>query len=134
MATEKARKAIGWFFAVSILAVAVLFIASYLSGNPVLPSGTVLYYGEDCPHCKIVEAFIEENNVTSMMNLTQKEVWYNQTNKAEFRDIVEYCKIDASQAGVPFLYTQVQENKLCVVGDKDIISFLSEQLNISEQG
>jgi len=131
MATEKAKKAIGWFLAVSFIAIASLLIISYFKTNAELPLENVLYYGEDCPHCKNVEAFMSENNATSKISITQKEVWYNQTNKAEFMSVVEYCGINPSKAGVPLFYTGGDEDKACFAGDKDIINLLKAKLNIT---
>ncbi len=131
MATEKAKKAIIWFFAIAIIAVAGLFILSALNKETMLPAENVLYYGEECPHCKNVEAFIEENKVLGLMNITNKEVWYNQTNKAEFATVIKYCEINPAQAGVPLFFTGELEEKICLAGDTPIIDFLKEELNIS---
>jgi len=37
----------------------------------------ILYYGETCPHCKIVEQYILENKVDSKLKITQKVVINN---------------------------------------------------------
>jgi len=85
-----------------------------------LPEGTVLFYGEDCPHCKVVEEFIAENDIRSKMNITDLEVWDNQSNTLLLGQVAEKCNIDTSQGvGVPLLY----DGQNCYMGDIDIINF-----------
>jgi len=134
---NKAQKTVVWFFAIAIIAIAALFAVYILKnggdGNDTgLPDANVLYYREDCPHCKIVEAFVEDNNVTGKMGIVQKEVMTNQTNKDEFKKVAESCQIDLAKAGVPFFYSGGEDEKKCLMGDTDIINFMKERLNITE--
>jgi len=128
---NKAQKSIVIFLTVSILAIAILFLV-YIrmdkGDNPNLET-TILYYGETCPHCKVVDAFIANNSIETRMNITHKEVSRNATNAAELRKAAENCKLDINTIGVPFLYS---DGLYCYVGDRDIIDFLSMKLNSTE--
>lgn len=37
-----------------------------------------LYCGESCPHCALVEKYIEENKINDKISFTRKEVYSNQ--------------------------------------------------------
>jgi len=43
------------------------FLTKIFSGSPiaevVMPEGIILFYGEGCPHCKVVDDFITENKI-----------------------------------------------------------------------
>jgi len=129
---NKAQKTMIIFFVLVILVVASLYLISVIkTKNPTMLTGNIIYYSEKCPHCKNVEAFIEENEIDSKINITRKEIINNLTNKAEFTKVIEYCKINPEEAGVPFIYIS-EENK-CIMGDADIINFLKEKLNITKR-
>ncbi len=83
--------------------------------------GVVFYYGSTCPHCKVVEDFMDKNNIDAKINLTRKEVFSNKSNLPEFLSVDEYCNIPEQYKGsVPVLYT----NNSCYLGSDDIICTL----------
>jgi len=59
----------------------------------VVPEGIVIYYGESCPHCRILEGYIADNDVMSKVHIVQKEVSLNETNAAEMRSWAVKCGI-----------------------------------------
>ena len=131
---NKAQKIVTGFFAAAIIIIAVLsffyFRANFTGGTIISPeaNASVLYYGETCPHCKIVEEFMSNNSVESKMDIIQKEVFSNKTNAEELLKVGEACKLQKDYMGaVPLLYSGGK----CYVGDKDIISFFQEKLNIT---
>ncbi|MFH1175319.1 MAG: glutaredoxin domain-containing protein [bacterium] len=81
-----------------------------------IPDDVVLYFGSTCPHCKVVEKFIEENNI----NIQTKEIFQNKNNANELRQVAKICKIPDNEIGVPLLWTGTR----CLSGDSDIINFL----------
>jgi glutaredoxin len=85
----------------------------------------VLYYGNGCPHCALVEDFIQKNNVLSKINLKEKEVYYNQKNAEELAEKAKICGMDTNAIGVPFLW----DGKKCIVGDSPVIDFLKSKLS-----
>jgi len=87
-------------------------------------SKTILYYGSSCPHCKNVEEWLGENPaVEEKTNLISKEVYQNRSNSEDLVSKAQECNLDQGQGiGVPFLY----DNGKCIMGDKPIITYLSE--------
>lgn len=79
----------------------------------------VLFYGDGCPHCKIVDAYIKDNNIKAIVSFEEKEVYNNKTNAAQLIEKAEVCGISTESVGVPFLWT----GSTCLVGDGEIIDF-----------
>lgn len=92
-----------------------------------LPAGIVLFYGQGCPHCADVEAFIKTNNIDQKIKITRMEVWYNKNNAATLAQVAVKCGITADSVGVPFLY---DGNGKCYIGEVDVPNFLKTQVGI----
>ncbi|MEI7563865.1 MAG: hypothetical protein WCJ39_09925 [bacterium] len=43
----------------------------------------ILFYGNGCPHCAAVQNYIKTNKLTKTFAITQKEVFYNTTNRSQ---------------------------------------------------
>jgi hypothetical protein len=130
---NKAQKVVFGFLSIAIIVIAVLIVISirvphnYFTCSNTGIEGTVFYYGVTCPHCKIVEEFMTENNVLEKINLVQKEVYQNQTNANELINLGRNCNLPGDYIGaVPLLY----ENNKAYVGDKDIIDFLKQKIGV----
>ena len=101
----------------------------------VLPSGIVLFYGAECPHCKNVEAFIVTSNVDQKVKITRLEVpFFGKTSpqlvaNAELAiQVAQGCKLDVSNGvSIPFLY---DGNGKCLLGDTDVINFFKNATGI----
>ena len=127
---EKVHKVIVGFFVAVIIIIAILFFISIKKENNYytctqtlgLPSEAVLYYGDTCPHCKIVEDFLTENDVASRLDFVQKEVYRNNTNAQELLLIGSLCRLPSNYVGsVPLFYMDGK----AFLGDKPIIEFLN---------
>jgi len=117
------------------------FFATLFSGPvkpvapTVLPSGIVLFYGAECPHCKNVEAFISSNNIDQKVKITKLEVPFAGKTSPELMANAELaiqtaqtCKIDVSSGvSIPFLY---DGNGKCLIGDTDVINFFKNAAGI----
>ncbi len=88
-------------------------------------SQIILFYGDGCPHCKIVEEYINENNVQNKISFAQKEVYYNQSNTKELEAKAKICGLPTDSIGVPFLW----DGEKCLIGDQDIINFFKQKTN-----
>lgn len=93
----------------------------------VVPEGIILFYGQGCPHCKIVDDFITQNNIKGKVKFSNLEVWYNKDNQAILGAVAPKCGVSSSQVGVPFLF---DGNNKCYVGDIDVINFFKNAANI----
>lgn len=116
----------------SIVTLAVVFLSGCTFGkdkSSVAPvednSPLIFFYGEECPHCKNVEKFFEENKVAEKIQFSQREVYHNEANSALLLEKAEACKIAADGVGVPFLWN----NGECIVGDESIINFFRDRIN-----
>ena len=104
------------------------FFSNVFSNKPVaVPEGILLFYGEGCPHCKIVDDFITENKIEEKVNFLRLEVWYNRDNQLILEKVAETCGIKGDTVGVPFLY---DGSGRCIIGDVDAISFFKEKAGI----
>lgn len=105
-----------------IAAIVSLLIASLTTKKPTEEtSKMILFYGETCPHCKIVEQYINDNNVRAKLKFQELEVYNNKTNAALMVEKAKSCGIEATRGlGVPFFF----DGKNCLRGDVEIINFL----------
>jgi len=88
-------------------------------------SQTILFYGDGCPHCAIIEEYIKKNNINDKISFAQKEVYYNQNNAKELEAKAKICGLPTDSIGVPFLW----DGEKCLIGDQDIINFFKQKTN-----
>ncbi len=86
----------------------------------------VYYYGEECPHCKDVLKFLEENKISEKVEFQKKEVWHNKNNSDEMMKKVEECGLNSSTVGVPFLYAEGK----CLIGTPKVEGFFKSKAGI----
>lgn len=96
-----------------------------VKSNSSANQNTILFVSSTCPHCKKVEEWLDQNkSIKEKINLSIKEVYYNQDNSEELSEKANECKIDTKDGiGVPFLY----DNGQCFIGDQPIIDYLSQK-------
>lgn len=107
-----------------VIVVGGVFLASKgASPNKSYPLPTILtyYWGDGCPHCKIVADFMSSWNKKDTVKIDKKEVWNNAANANELRARYTYCNVPQSQMGVPLLFTP---DGKCYSGDTPIIDYL----------
>lgn len=88
-------------------------------------SQIILFYGDGCPHCAIVEENIKENKFDERIAFSRKEVYYNRANAKELEEKAKICGIPTDSIGVPFLW----DGEKCLIGDKDIVNFFKQKIN-----
>lgn len=86
-------------------------------------SEIILFYGDGCPHCAVVEDYIKENKIKDKISFEEKEVYYNQQNSKELSEKAEKCGMSTDSVGVPFLW----DGEKCYIGDQEIISFFEQK-------
>jgi len=107
-----------------IVIVAFLAIAGFWFYNQ-KPAEIILFYGDGCPHCIVVEDFIKSNNIEQKVKFTRMEVFNNQNNAELLAKKAVFCDVDISQgAPVPFLWDAGK----CFIGDQDIIKFFEKEI------
>ena len=85
-----------------------------------LPSSYEYFWGDGCPHCAVVEEFLNSWEGKDKVAIDKKETWSNRENANLLNERVKYCNIRPSEVGVPFLFTP--EGK-CITGDTPIIDY-----------
>lgn len=113
--------------AVFILVLATLIGAGvYISSKANSPQNTSApiaheyYWGDGCPHCKVVTDFVESWDKKDQVAIDKKEVWNNRANYSAMLERAKSCNLNSNSLGVPFLYTI---DGKCLVGDQPIIDF-----------
>lgn len=103
------------------------FDAQTASSSLSVPASSplILFYGDGCPHCAIVEKFITDNGIDKKISIQEKEVYYHQENANQLSQAARGCGLDTGAIGVPFLW----DGKICVVGDEPIIDFLKKEVS-----
>lgn len=113
----------------TILFAVVSITAFFILAENKTPNGQlILYYSEECPHCKIVEEFISQNNIQNKISFIRKEVSANQINAEEMAEKAKICGIPVDSIGVPFLW----DGGKCFIGDQPIIDFFKQKINREE--
>lgn len=82
----------------------------------------IIFYGITCPHCKVVNKFIVDNDIDKVIKLQHLEVYKNNSNLELMKQKLEECKnlSEDDKGGVPFMYS----SETCLVGDQPIIDYL----------
>ncbi len=120
------------FFMKKIILSGFLFLGLFVfsgCGNQPVPvsdsSSIILFYGQECPHCQIVEKYIADNSVKDKISFPQYEVNHNQANADFMLKKQEACaQFDKNNIGaVPFLWTQDK----CYLGQEEIIQFFKDK-------
>jgi glutaredoxin-related protein len=120
-----------------IIAIAAIVAGIYFTGgfasSDVTPTtnpnttGTILFYGRECPHCKNVDDFIAANKIDQKVSFTNSEVWHNKANAQLLSQKAQICGITTDTVGVPFLY---DGNNKCLIGEVDVINFFKNAAGI----
>lgn len=93
------------------------------------PNAVVYYYGEGCPHCKVINEFLIANNISEKVSFEKKEVWGDKTNAMEMGRRAKVCGIKPEGMGVPFVYAA----GTCFVGEPDVKKFFSEKAGLGAE-
>lgn len=93
------------------------------------PNAVVYYYGEGCPHCKVINEFLTANNVAEKMSFEKKEVWGNKSNASEMQRRAKTCNIKPEGMGVPFVFAAGE----CFIGEPDVKKFFTERAGLNTE-
>ena len=99
---------------------------SVIEATPDDGASIIYYYGEECPHCKDVQDFIDQNGVAEKVRFVKKEVWHNTKNAREMETRAQICGIQPEGMGVPFVFADGK----CVIGTPDAIAFFKKAAGI----
>lgn len=78
------------------------------------------FWGNGCPHCKVVQDFLDTWDKKDTIKLTKYEVWYDKANAKIMEARYNNCsEKPQGQMAVPFMVTP---DGKCLVGDEPIIN------------
>ncbi len=86
----------------------------------------IYYYGIDCPYCRELEKFLEENKIEEKITIVKKEVYQNKQNTEEIASVAKFCGLSTNEIGLPFVYAE----KKCMLGLVDIINYIKEKTGL----
>ena len=90
-------------------------------------SAIILFSSNECPHCKIVEKYIADNNIKDKISFSEKEVGSNRANANLMMDKQKSCNWGVENNGkVPFLWTAEK----CYLGQDEISQFFKDKINV----
>lgn len=94
-------------------------------------SAIVYYYGEGCPHCKVVNDFLVANpQVAEKVSFQKKEVWSDKGNAKEMERRAKVCNIKPEGMGVPFVYGG---DGKCYIGEPEVIDFFKTKSGMNTE-
>lgn len=108
---------------ITLLLISLLFIATLMAVLVKKQPAQILFYSKSCPHCQIVDKYIDENNVKSYLVFDELEVSTNQANTQLLIRKAKSCGLPTEGLGVPFFY----DGTKCLVGDQEIINYFSSK-------
>ncbi len=118
------KKALPYIITIAlvIFALWLMFLPSKVSS---IPKESILFYGEGCPHCKIVDEFISANDIKSKVQFSSKEVWNNQANAALMTKIWNQCGLSKQTGmGVPLYW----DGTTCYRGQDEVINYFKTKI------
>ncbi len=111
------------FIIILIVSIFALFGGAYIFSKPIdIPqlSGHEYYWGNGCPHCKLVDEFYSSWENKDKISIKKFEVWNNTKNAEVMSDRAKKCNIARNDLGVPLLVTP---DGKCLIGDGPIIEY-----------
>ena len=112
---NKSKKIVVGFFITSVIILGVLLFFYVQKQNEV-----ILFYGDGCPHCEIVENFIDNNKINEKVTIIRLEIWNNTENRQKLETVIKICKMNQNETGIPLAYTGGK----CYMGDSPVINML----------
>ncbi|MFA7662719.1 MAG: hypothetical protein WCX88_02275 [Patescibacteria group bacterium] len=94
--------------------------------QPLDQNQAILFYGETCPHCKVVEQYITENNLQDKNLFVEREVSKNRDNAKLLQEKAVICGINTNSIGIPFFW----DGEKCFEGQDEIINYLKQKNNV----
>lgn len=121
-----------WVAVLAVVAAFLLWVfvsyvnrrAPQLASTDTATSSMILFYGNSCPHCQKVEAYLDQTPGASALPLSRLEVYSDKNNAEIMVEKARICGLDLNNLGVPLLWT----GERCLEGDQPIEDFFNERL------
>lgn len=106
-----------------VIVVGGIFLLSKNQSPTPPPTGYEYYWGDGCPHCKVVDDFLSGWEDRDKLVFEKFEVWNNQANAKRLTERFNTCQTPSLDRGVPLLVTP---DGKCIGGDTPIIEKFKE--------
>ncbi len=84
-----------------------------------IPPGNFYFKSTTCLHCKVVDSYISENNISQKIFFVTREI-NNDTGAVEIlKSVGKKCLLSDAELGVPLFW----DGTKCYVGDKELIEY-----------
>lgn len=90
------------------------------------PTVTTYFFGEECPHCQKVRAFLEENKIAEKFSFVKREVWHDKNNARMMREAAKVCSLEPTKIAVPFIFSEGK----CIIGEPQAVDFFKQKAGI----
>ncbi|MFA9262586.1 MAG: glutaredoxin family protein [Undibacterium sp.] len=90
------------------------------------PAVTTYFFGEECPHCQRVRAFLDENKIAEKFSFVKREVWHDKENARLMKEAARVCSLESSKIAVPFIFSEGK----CIIGEPQAIDFFKQKAGI----
>lgn len=111
-----------------ILGITGAIVLLITSGKWTNKPAMIYFYGDACPHCKDVSAYIDSNDVKSKLSFRELETYKNKNNAQLLAAKAKICKINTAQGvPVPFFF----DGEKCYIGSDEIIKLFEEKMAIN---
>lgn len=105
----------------AIIAGLIILVSLGRFTNKNTDSGMIFFFGDTCPHCKNVEAYMSETGIENKLKFQKLEVYNNPANAQLLVQTAKKCGLDTTAGvGVPVFY----DGQNCIMGDQPIIDYL----------
>ncbi len=112
------------FIIIGLIIIAVVVVIILRNNQIKNQASPILFYGDTCPHCQIVEKYINDHDVQAHFKFKELEVFHDQANAQLLGHYAQRCQLNTEKGvGVPFLWT----GKKCLIGQKVIINFFQNK-------
>ncbi|MFH0791882.1 MAG: hypothetical protein V1905_01565 [bacterium] len=117
--TKKRISIVAVFVVLTIIGV-LIYLGRNRNSNQAL-----FFYGDTCPHCKIVEEYMNNNQTEKAVPMRKFEVYKNPINAKILQDKAKQCGINEQEIGVPLLW----KDGKCYIGEEEIINLFKSITN-----
>lgn len=113
------KKIITWLF--------IIWVFSFILSAITSAEDYILFYGNGCPHCAVVENYIKENNIEDTIGLVSKEIFFNKKNRNEFNEYLKKIDLKYEEVWVPFLIIDAWNQCSYINWSSSIIDFFDKK-------
>jgi len=113
------------------ISIIVIFIVLIAVGALIYPgrnrniNQALFFYGNSCPYCKAVEAYMADNQIEAVVSMRKFEVSGNPINAQILKDKAKQCEINEQEIGIPLLW----KDGICYIGEDQIINYFKSLSN-----